>query len=320
MGRFVLRRLVQAVPTVIGIMVITFALTRLSPSDPVRLMIGAAPDVTSEDYAQLREALGLNAPLPLQFIDWSRKAIVGDFGQSFYYHRPAIALIGERIPNSLQLSLLGLLVALLIGVPLGIIAALMRGRLVDHGIRISSVVLNAVPDFFLGLVVVLVFAVQLKWLPVGSMNAVGDSCVLCWDRAWHLIAPVLVVATGGIAIYPRYLRTEMLEMLSQDFVRTARSKGLRERSVIVAHVLRNALIPVVTLFGGILTIVLGGSVVIEQVFNWPGLGRLLFEAANAKDYPVVQASVVIGSMLLVISYIMRDITYALVDPRIKVGK
>ena len=320
MGRFILRRLVQAIPTVIGIMVITFALTRLSPSDPVRLMIGQAPDVTTEDYAQLREALGLNAPLPLQFIDWTRKALVGDFGRSFYYHRPAIELIAERIPNSLQLSLLGLFVALLIGVPLGVIAALMRGRAVDHGIRISSVVLNAVPDFFLGLVVVLVFAVQLRWLPVGSMNVVGESCVLCWDRAWHLIGPVLVVATGGIAIYPRYLRTEMLEMLSQDFVRTARSKGLRERSVIIRHVLRNALIPVVTLFGGILTIVLGGSVVIEQVFNWPGLGRLLFEAANAKDYPVVQASVVIGSMLLVVSYILRDITYAFVDPRIKVGK
>ena len=320
MGRFILRRLVQAVPTIVGIMIITFALTRLSPSDPVRLMIGAAPDVTSEDYAQLRESLGLNAPLPVQFFDWTRKALVGDFGQSFYYHRPAIALIAERIPNSLQLSFLGLLVALVVGVPLGIIAAFMRGRLPDHLIRISSVLLHAVPPFFLGLVVVLFFGVQLHWVPVGSMNIVGDSCTLCWDRGWHLIAPVLVVASAGIAIYPRYLRTEMLEVLSQEFVRTARGKGLRERTVIVAHVLRNALIPVVTLFGGILTIVLGGSVVIEQVFNWPGIGRLLFEAANAKDYPVVQASVVIGSVLLVLSYILRDITYALVDPRIKIDR
>jgi peptide/nickel transport system permease protein len=179
-------------------------------------------------------------------------------------------------------------------------------------------VLNAVPHFFLGLLFVIVLGVNLRWFPIGSMNTVGVDCGFCWDRIWHMFGPVLIAATGGIAIYPRYLRTEVLEILGQDFVRTARSKGLRERAVILAHVLRNALIPVVSLFGGILTIVLGGSVVIEQVFNWPGLGRLLFEAALAKDYPVVQASVLVASVLLLFSYILRDIAYAWVDPRIKV--
>ena len=318
MGRFILRRLVQAVPTLFGIMLLTFTLTRLSPADPIDFIVGGVTDLTAEDREALREAYGLNRPLPFQFVDWSLSVARLDFGKSFFSHRPAIQLIGERIPNSLQLSIAALLLALAIGVPLGVISALNRGRGPDHAIRVTSVVLNAVPHFFLGLLFVIVLGVNLRWFPIGSMNTVGVDCGFCWDRIWHMAGPVLIAATGGIAIYPRYLRTEVLEILGQDFVRTARSKGLRERAVILAHVLRNALIPVVSLFGGILTIVLSGSVVIEQVFNWPGLGRLLFEAALAKDYPVVQASVLVAAVLLLFSYILRDIAYAWVDPRIKV--
>jgi peptide/nickel transport system permease protein len=317
-GRFILRRLVQAVPTLFGIMLITFLLTRLSPADPVDLLVGGVTDITAEDREGLREALGLNRPLPVQFVEWLWGVVRLDFGNSFFYKRPAIELIAQRIPNSLQLAVAGLLVALAIGVPLGVLAALFRGSAADHGIRVSSVVLNAIPDFFLGLLFVLILGVQLRWFPIGSMNTVGLDCGFCWDRLWHMVGPVLLYANGGIATYPRYLRTEVLEILGQDYVRTARSKGLRERVVVVGHVLRNALIPVVSLFGGILTIVVGGAVVVEQVFNWPGLGRLLFEAANNKDYPVVQAAVVIGSALLLLSYILRDIAYAWVDPRIKV--
>jgi peptide/nickel transport system permease protein len=309
--------LVQAVPTLFGIMLLTFLLTRLSPADPIDIMVGGVTDLTAQDREDLREAYGLNRPLPLQFVEWSWGVLRLDFGQSFFSHRPAIQLIAERIPNSLQLAVAGLLVALAIGVPLGVLAALFRGGPVDHAIRVTSVVLNAVPDFFLGLLFVLVLGVQLKWFPIGSMNLVGESCGLCWDRVWHMVGPVLLYANGGIATYPRYLRTEILEILGQDYVRTARSKGLRERAVVIRHVLRNALIPIVSLFGGILTLVVGGAVVVEQVFNWPGLGRLLFEAANNKDYPVVQAAVVIGSVLLLLSYILRDIAYAWVDPRIK---
>jgi peptide/nickel transport system permease protein len=309
--------LVQAVPTLFGIMLLTFLLTRLSPADPIDIMVGGVTDLTAQDREALREAYGLNRPLPLQFLEWSWGVLRLDFGQSFFSHRPAIQLIAERIPNSLQLAVAGLLVALAIGVPLGVLAALFRGGPVDHAIRVTSVVLNAVPDFFLGLLFVLVLGVQLEWFPIGSMNLVGESCGLCWDRLWHMVGPVLLYANGGIATYPRYLRTEILEILGQDYVRTARSKGLRERAVVMRHVLRNALIPIVSLFGGILTLVVGGAVVVEQVFNWPGLGRLLFEAANNKDYPVVQAAVVIGSVLLLLSYILRDIAYAWVDPRIK---
>jgi peptide/nickel transport system permease protein len=317
MGRFIARRLVQAIPTVFGIMLITFLLTRLSPSDPVNLMLAGNFDITVEDKNALRQSLGLNDPLPVQFVRWSWDILNLNFGNSFYYHRPVFGLLMERIPNSFQYAVLGLLTALLIGVPLGILAALTRGRWPDHIVRITSVVLNATPDFFLGLIFILVFAIQLRWFPIGSMNVVGEHCGICWDRLWHLAGPTLLAANGGIAFYPRILRTELLEILGQDYVRTARSKGLRERMVLVGHVLRNALIPIVTIFGGILTLVLSGSLVTETVFNWPGFGRLGFEAAVNKDYPIVQAVVLLGGILLLLSYILRDIAYAWVDPRIK---
>lgn len=319
MTRFVVRRLLQAIPTLFGIMLLSFLLMRFSPADPVTLMIGQDPNITQEDRERLREALGLNRPLPVQFGEFVWDALRFDFGKSFYYHRPAMDLILERIPNSLQLAVAGTIAALVIGIPMGMLAALYRGRAADHTIRITSVVAAAVPDFFLGLLFILFLGVQLRWFPIGSMNAIGETCSFCWDRIHHMIGPVLLYANGGIAVYPRYLRTEMLEILAQDYVRTARAKGLRERVVIGLHAFRNSLIPIVTLFGGILTIVLSGSVIIEQIFTWPGLGRLLFEAATAKDYPVVQAAVVIGGELLLLSYILRDIAYAWVDPRVRVS-
>lgn len=320
MTRFIIRRLLQAIPTMFGIMLVSFLLLRLSPADPIALMVAHVTDIEESDRAALREALGLNKPLPLQFIDFVGQAATLDFGNSFYYQRPARDLIFERVPNSVQPVLIGLVIAVAIGMPLGFIAALNRGRKADHGIRVSSVVLNSTPDFFLGLLIVLILGVQLRWLPVGSMNVVGDSCVLCWDRAWHLLGPAILYANGGLAFWPRLLRTEVLELLSQDFVRTARAKGIREQIVMSRHVFRNAMIPVVTSFGGILTFIFAGSVIVERIFNWPGLGRLLFDAAVSKDYPVVQASLVMSAGLLLVSYILRDITYALVDPRIKVGR
>jgi len=321
-GRFILRRFVQAIPTVFGIMIISFLLLRLSPADPVKLLVppGALAEFTTEDREQLLHALGLDKPLPLQFVDFTWQAIRLDFGKSYYYNRPARDMIFERIPNSVQPVLLGLFLALAIGIPLGFVSALNRGKGPDHGIRLASVVLHSTPTFFLGLVIVLIIAVRLKWIPIGSMNTVGTDCTLCVDRLTHLIGPVVLYAQAGIAFWPRLIRTEVLEILNQDYIRTARSKGLRERVVMYGHVLRNAMIPVVTSFGGILTIIFAGNVITEVVFNWPGLGRLFFDAAVSKDYPIIEAGIVMGSGLLLASYILRDITYAFVDPRIKVGR
>ena len=318
MSRFILRRIVQAIPTLFGILLLTFLLTRLSPADPVKLMLAGQFDITPEERAELYHNLGLDDPLPVQFVRYAGNVLRLDFGNSFYYHRPVVELIAERIPNSLQLSVLSLIFALVIGVPLGVISAYRRGKPIDHVIRIFSVAGHAIPSFWFGLLFVTILGVQLRWFPIGSMNAVGkDSDVL--DRIWHLFGPVLALSLGLIALYPRYLRTQVLEIVNQDYVRTAHAKGLKQRAVTWGHVVRNTLIPIVTLFGGLLTIVLSGSVVIERVFNWPGIGRLLFEALVSKDYPMIQASVVIGSVLLLVSFIFRDIAYAFVDPRVKVS-
>jgi peptide/nickel transport system permease protein len=318
MTRFIVRRLVQAIPTLFGILLLTFLVTRLSPADPVKLMVAGNFDITPEDRAVLYHSLGLDEPLPVQFANYVFHVARFDFGESFYYHRPVIDMIAERIPNSLQLTVLSLIVALIIGVPLGVIAAYRRGQPADHAIRIFSVAGHAIPEFWFGLLFVTILGVQLRWFPIGSMDAIGhENDVL--DRIWHLFGPVLALAIGLIATYPRYLRTQVLEIVNQDYVRTAHAKGLRENVVRYRHVVRNTLIPIVTLFGGLLAIVLSGSVVIERVFNWPGLGRLLFDGVVNKDYPLVEAAVVIGSILLLVSYVLRDIAYAFVDPRIKVS-
>ncbi len=317
MTRFIARRLLQAIPTIFGILLLTFLLTRLSPSDPVSLMVAGNFDITPEDRAALKQELGLNDPLPVQFAHYVANVVKLDFGNSFYYHRPAIALIGERIPNSLQISIPALLLAIAVGVPLGVLQAYRRGRLSDHVIRIFSVAGHAVPTFWFGLLFVSIMGIDLRWFPIGSMNVIGKEGDIL-DRVWHLFGPVLAASLGGIALYPRYLRTEVLEILSQDYVRTAQAKGLKQTAVTWVHVVRNSLIPIVTLFGGILTIVLAGSLIIEQVFNWPGLGRLLFEALQNKDYPVIQADVLATSAVLLLSFLLRDVAYAWVDPRIKV--
>src|SRR5258708_25009186 len=225
MTRFIVRRVVQGLPTLFGILVITFALTRLSPGDPVKLMVGGSFDITPEDRAVLAESLGLNDPMPVQFGRYLRDMLTLNFGNSFYYHRPVTQLIVERIGNSLQLQVLALLVSLAVGVPLGIIAALRRGRLADHAIRSLSAVGHAVPTFWFGLLFVLVLGVQLRWFPVGSMTAIGKTD--CADRLYHLTGPVLTLALGGIALYPPYLPYPAPAVLSQDDLRTARNHAPR---------------------------------------------------------------------------------------------
>jgi len=316
---FILRRLLYAIPTLIGISIITFAIARLAPGDPIRLFTFGIRDFTQADYEQLLHRYGLDKPMPLQYVDWLWNAFHGSFGESLIYHRESFAMLMERVPNTLQLAAAALLLQLLVGVPLGVLAAFKRGTWVDGAIRVFGVAGHAVPAFWLGLILIIVFAVQLRWLPSIGMLTVGHDQWDILDRLKHLILPSFVLALTGIANYSRILRAETLDVLSQDFVRTAHAKGLRERTVIFTHALRNALIPVVTALGGVLAALVGGALVIEQVFSWPGVGQFTFQAAIAKDYPIVQAGVMFTSTLLVISYLLRDLTYVIVDPRIKAG-
>lgn len=317
MRAFIVRRFLYAIPTLLGISIITFVIVRLSPGDPIRLFLFGSR-ATNEDIEALRHVYGLDQPLPIQYIDWLWKALHFDFGQSFIYHQDAAQLFVQYIPNTLQLAVVALALQLLIGVPLGVIAALKRGTWIDGAIRVFGVAGHAVPAFWLGLVLIIFFAVQLRLLPTGGILTVGKDSWDLLDRLKHMLLPAIVLSLTGIANYSRLLRTETLEVLSQDFVRTAHAKGLHERTVMFVHALRNALIPVVTALGGILAGLIGGALVIEQVFSWPGIGRFTFAAAIAKDYPVIEAGVMISASLLVISYILRDIAYAVVDPRIAV--
>lgn len=324
MRTFILRRLLYALPTLLGISIITFAIARLSPGDPIRLFTFGSR-ATNEDIDALRHTYGLDQPMPIQYLNWvlnvfhinCAPAQCG-FGQSFIYHQDAAALFFQYVGNTLELAVVALLLQLVIGVPLGVIAALKRGTWADNVIRVFSVAGHAVPAFWLGLVLIIVFAVQLRWLPTGGITTVGKDQWDILDRVRHILLPAVVLSLTGIATYTRILRTETIDVLGQDFVRTAHAKGLRERTVMFVHALRNALIPVVTALGGILATLIGGALVIETVFSWPGVGRFTFAAAIAKDYPVVQAGVMIASLLLVVSYIVRDIAYAVVDPRIHV--
>ncbi|HET8567752.1 MAG TPA: ABC transporter permease [Candidatus Limnocylindria bacterium] len=318
MRTYVLRRLVYAIPTMLAVITITFLITRLAPGDPVRLYTFGVTDITREDIEALRRAYGLDKSLPEQFLIFMGNAIRLDFGDSIRYHRDAFGLLLELLPNTIQLAVAALLLQLLIGVPLGLVAAVNRGKWIDNVVRFFGTIGHAIPAFWLGLLMIIVMSVSLRLLPSQGMLTIGAEQTDFVDRLKHIIMPAFVLALAGIANFSRYVRTETLDVIRQDYIRTAEAKGLRDRTVFTVHALRNALIPVVTALGGVLAFLVSGALVIEQVFTWPGVGRFVYDAARAKDYPIITAGVVLGATLLIIGYLVRDIMYAVVDPRIKV--
>ena len=318
MRTYVIRRLLYAIPTLVAIATITFLITRLAPGDPIRLFTFGATDLTREDIEALRAAHGLDKSMPEQFAMYIVNAAQLKFGNSILYHQDAMKLVLERLPNTITLAVTALALQLLIGVPLGVIAAVNRGKWIDNVVRFFGVVGHAVPAFWFGLMMIILFSVTLRWLPSQGVLTVGKDVWDIGDRLKHLIMPAFVLALAGIANYSRYLRTETLDVIRQDYIRTAEAKGLGSKTVFMVHALRNALIPVVTALGGILAFLISGALVIEQVFTWPGVGQFTYAAARSKDYPVITAGVMLGGILLVLSYLIRDIAYAVVDPRIKV--
>ena len=317
MGRFVLRRLLQAIPTFIGITILSFALLRLAPGDPVNLLVFGVQDMTPEQVAALRHEYGLDQPLPIQYLNWLERTATGDFGRSFLYHRPVAEMIGAALPNTLLLASVSLLIALLIGVPLGALAARMRGSAIDNLVRVVGVAGHAIPAFWFGLLFILILGVQFRLVPVSGMLTIGKDPWDIGDRLMHLLGPAIALSLAPIANYSRLMRTEVLDVLGQDYIRTARAKGLAEQLVVFGHALRNALLPMITALGTAVAFLLSGAVVIEQVFAWPGMGRMFFEAARSKDYPIVMAVVVLGGFMLVAAYLVRDLAYGVADPRVR---
>lgn len=299
-----LKRLAGIVPVVFGVLLLTFLLVHLVPGDPVEVMLGES--ATSADRGALRAELGLDQPLPLQFVEYLGKLARGDFGHSIHSHAPISDLLAERIPATARLALLALALAIAIGLPLGIIAALRYRRWPDRVATVSALTLSAMPHFWLGPLLMLVFALWLGWLPVSGMENSGS-----------IVLPALTLASGLAAILTRMTRASMLEVLSEDFVRTARAKGLPERNVILRHALKAALLPVVTVVGLQLGSLLAGAVITETVFGWDGVGRLLVESIEKRDYPVTQACVLVIALTYVLVNLLTDLAYARLDPRVR---
>jgi peptide/nickel transport system permease protein len=343
MTRYLVRRLLQAIPTFLGITLITFIVIKVAPGDPVMQMT-FDPNIKPETREKLRHGLGLDKPIIVQYIIWltgndwmkalgmdvedrfiTKGVLRFDFGKSYLEKRPATQMVLERIPNTIQLNVAALLISYAIGVPMGVYAAVKQNSFFDNVARVSAVIFNAVPGFWLSLVVMLLFAVKFReWglpsIAMGGMYTITPDNRFKYDvlnRLKHLLPPALILATGGIAGLYRFMRTEVLEVIHQDYIRTARAKGLNERIVNFIHAGRNALIPIATFLGPQITGLLGGAVITETIWSWPGLGRLFVDANFKRDYPVVLAGFVIGAIAVILGNMLSDVLYALFDPRIR---
>lgn len=316
MWRFAARRLLIAIPVLFVISVIDFAFISLAPGDPLQAILPRNDTDNVVALDQMREAAGLNDSIPVRYVRWIGQMAQGNFGESFRTGKPTLEAIGDALPNTLRLTLTATLIALIIGIPLGVVSALKERTVIDEALTFVAFVVTSIPSFFLALVGVFVFAVRFQWFPATGANAYDKKGEFV-DSIYHLILPAMVLGILQAPGYIRYLRGSVLEALREDYVTTARAKGLRERTVITRHVLRNALMPVLTLLGLHIPGLVGSSVLIEQVFAWPGLGTLSIQSALFRDYPVFMAVALIYGGAVVFSSTLTDITYGLLNPRVR---
>lgn len=328
MFSYIFKRLLLIIPTFIGITVITFAIIQLVPGDPVSLkMQSGGPGLKNEAFAktviaETRRIYGLDKPIYVQYASWFKRLVTLDFGDSFKDHRPVLKKIAETLPITLTLNILSIFIIYVISVPLGIFSAVNPKSILDKFITLILFILYSLPSFWVAsiLIVFLGGGDYLNWFPIVGFISDGAE-ILPWygiigNVMWHLVLPVTCLVYGGFAFLSRFSRASMLEVIRQDYIRTARAKGLSEWTVIGKHALRNTMIPLITLMGTLLPALLGGSVIIEQIFSIPGMGRLSFEAVLSRDYPTIMAIAAIDSMLTLISILLADIMYVVVDPRI----
>jgi len=308
---FVVRRLVRLMVVVIGVSLVTFAILHAS-GDPVTLIMPEAPEA---DRAVLRQTLGLHDPLAIQFARFFGNAATGNFGNSFFHRTPAFALVVERMPTTLLLTACSMALALAVALPVGIYSAMRRGRAVDQVATGTVFLGQSMPVFWTGIMLILVFALSLRWFPsAGMVSPYGGGLD---DLLWHLALPALTLGTASAAAVARLTRSSVLEIIRQDYVRAARAKGLAERAVVARHVLKNALNPILTVIGVQVGYLLGGAILTETVFSWPGLGSMMVRAIQARDYPLVQGGVLLIATTFVLVNLVVDLLYAVFDPRIR---
>lgn len=304
MHRYIVKRILLLVPVVFGVLTFVFLMIHLVPGDPVELMLGET--ALQADKETLRKELRLDEPIAVQYLHYLGGLIRGDFGRSLHTNRPVLTSILERFPATIELALAALLIATLIALPLGIIAALRQHSLVDNGAMLFALLGVSIPNFWLGPLLIIFFSLKLGWFPVSGRGSL-----------LHLVLPAITLGTGMSAILARMTRSTFLEVLGKEYITVARAKGIRGLSVVLKHALRNALIPIITIIGLQLGALLSGAIITETIFSWPGIGRLTIQAINTRDYPLVQGCVLFISLSYVMVNLLTDLFYAYIDPRIR---
>lgn len=314
MLKYLIRRLFIALPVILGVTIITYTIISLAPGDIVDLQVD--PNMSAADKAQMRRDLGLDQKIHVRYFNWLKETVQGNLGYSYANRQPVSKRIGERIIPTLTLSLAALFLAYLVAIPVGVVSATRQYSWLDYGSSIFALIFVSVPGFFLGIGLIFFFSLKLDWLPVSGMRTLGVTPNTP-DLLMHLILPAIVLSAGTMGSVTRYTRSSMLDVVRQDFIRTARAKGVSERLVVYKHALRNALIPVITLLGLQIPGLLGGAIITEQVFSWPGMGRLALEAISSRDYPVLMGLNLLTALLVVAGGLLSDMLYSVADPRIR---
>lgn len=315
MRRFLLNRLLHTIPVLLGVSLVAFFVLRLAPGDPVLLITQG--DATPEEIEAIRRNLGLDQSIFVQYFAWLGNVVTGDLGRSLYTAQPVLSELLDRFPNTLILAFSAILLAIVFGMPLGILAATRRGTAFDSSSMVVSVMGWSMPNFWLGLMLIVVFGVWLRWLPTGGMYDIMAMEPRFSDLLAHLILPTLTLATAHMAYVARFTRSSLLEVLSQDYIRTARAKGLPGWLVVFRHALRNSLIPIISVLGVTVGNLLGGAVIVESVFSWPGIGSLMVQSIMNRDFPVVQGTMLFAAVVFIFVNLIADLLYAVVDPRIR---
>ena len=323
MINYLLKRLLSTIPMLIGITLLSFVMIHIAPGSPADLLFQMNPKASPEAKARLRAYYGLNKPVYLQYLYWLKSIAVFDFGQSFSPDGRKVAdKILDRMPVTILLNVLSMVLIIVVALPLGVLSSVYQRSLLDKFSTVFVFLGFAWPSFWLALLLMMLFGVKLGWLPISGLKSFNyeslSPLAMLIDYAKHLLLPVLVSAFGGLAGMSRYVRSSMLEVIRQDYIRTARAKGLDEGSVIYGHALRNALLPIITILGLSVPGLIGGSVIFETIFSIPGMGQLFWESAMSRDYPVIMGMLVIGALLTLIGNLIADLSYALADPRIRV--
>lgn len=315
MGKFLLKRILQTIPVVILVSIFSFLIIHLAPGDPMNMYV--KPEMTEQEIDELRQELGLDGSVVQQYLGWVKNVLQGNMGNSLINHQPVARQIAEKLPATIGLMGISLVLSLIISIPLGLLSGLKKNKLTDHIISLFSYIGISIPAFWFALMMIVVFSLKLRLLPSNGMRTVGVDTL--WDLIKHVIMPSLVLSLGNTAVFTRYIRSNTITQLEEDYVLTAKAKGARRYRILICHVLKNCLLPVITIAGMNLASLVTGSFIIESIFGWPGMGTLGMSAINSRDYPMIMGFTMLSCIILILGNFVADLLYGIADPRVKQG-